>query len=89
MKITESEKARRCRTCFFYCSRSVSLKCSKRRGEEMTIPTSNEIIKMNNKPAGVALLKWWLELGKERGWLSEEEYRAYEEKIKKSEVKND
>lgn len=55
----------------------------------MTIPTSNEIIKMNNKPAGVALLKWWLELGKERGWLSEEEYRAYEEKIKKSEVKND
>ena len=49
----------------------------------MTIPTSNEIIKMNNKPAGVALLKWWLELGKEKGGLSEEECQVYEEKIKK------
>ena len=47
----------------------------------MTIPTSNELIERNNKPAAVAMLKWWLELGKERGWLSEEEYHAYKEKL--------
>ena len=48
----------------------------------MTIPTSNELINMSHKPAAVAFLKWWLKLGKERGWLSEEEYRAYEEENK-------
>ena len=54
----------------------------------MVVPTSNELLTLNSKRAKLAELKWWLELGKERGWLSEEEYRAYEEKIKKNEVKN-
>ena len=48
----------------------------------MAIPTSNELITLNSKQAKLAELKWWLELGKERGWLSEEEYQTYKEKIK-------
>lgn len=43
----------------------------------MTIPTSTELMATGGKPAAVALLKWWLELGRERGWLSEEEYQTY------------
>jgi hypothetical protein len=38
----------------------------------MTIPTSDELINIQNKEAARALLKWYIKLGKERGWLDKE-----------------